>query len=34
VTVAECRQLPLLEADWPIVERLELLDAAVVREDA
>jgi 8-oxo-dGTP diphosphatase len=25
VTVAECRQLPLLEADWPIVERLERL---------
>jgi 8-oxo-dGTP diphosphatase len=27
VTVAECRQLPLLEADWPIVERLALLAA-------
>jgi 8-oxo-dGTP diphosphatase len=27
VTVAECRQLPLLEADWPIVERLPLLAA-------
>jgi 8-oxo-dGTP diphosphatase len=25
VTVAECRQLPLLQADWPIVERLALL---------
>lgn len=23
VTVAECRELKLLEADWPIVERLE-----------
>lgn len=23
VTVAECRELELLEADWPIVERLE-----------
>jgi 8-oxo-dGTP diphosphatase len=23
VTVAECRQLQLLEADWPIVERLQ-----------
>lgn len=25
VTVAECRQLPLLEADWPIVEWLAQL---------
>jgi 8-oxo-dGTP diphosphatase len=25
VTVAECRQLQLLDADWPIVERLPLL---------
>jgi 8-oxo-dGTP diphosphatase len=25
VTVAECRQLELLEADWPIVERLALI---------
>ncbi len=25
VTVAECRQLELLEADWPIVERLAAL---------
>jgi len=25
VTVAECRQIELLEADWPIVERLPLL---------
>jgi 8-oxo-dGTP diphosphatase len=28
VTVAECRQLQLLDADWPIVERLPLLAAA------
>jgi 8-oxo-dGTP diphosphatase len=27
VTVAECRGLALLEADWPIVERLESLSA-------
>jgi 8-oxo-dGTP diphosphatase len=27
VTVAECRRLPLLEADWPIVERLASLGA-------
>lgn len=26
VTVAECRQLKLLEADWPIVERLSFLE--------
>jgi 8-oxo-dGTP diphosphatase len=25
VTVAECRQLAMLEADWPIVERLAVL---------
>jgi 8-oxo-dGTP diphosphatase len=25
LTVAECRDLPLLEADWPIVERLAAL---------
>jgi 8-oxo-dGTP diphosphatase len=28
VTVAECRELELLEADWPIVERLPLLESA------
>ena len=28
VTVAECRELELLEADWPIVERLPLLAPA------
>jgi 8-oxo-dGTP diphosphatase len=28
VTVAECRQLQLLEADWPIVERLAQLSQA------
>ena len=28
VTVAECRQLELLEADWPIVARLPFLEAA------
>jgi hypothetical protein len=29
VTVAECRQLALLEADWPIVAKLpELVPAA------
>jgi 8-oxo-dGTP diphosphatase len=27
VTVEECRALELLEADWPIVERLAALDA-------
>jgi 8-oxo-dGTP diphosphatase len=27
VTAAECRQLQLLDADWPIVERLPLLAA-------
>ena len=27
VTVAECRELPLLPADWPIVERLSSLGA-------
>jgi 8-oxo-dGTP diphosphatase len=32
VTVAECRELPLLEADWPIVERLPQLQATVGRE--
>jgi 8-oxo-dGTP diphosphatase len=26
VTVADCRRLELLEADWPIVERLSLLE--------
>jgi len=31
VTVAECRELDLLEADWPIVERLPLLAAAPAR---
>ena len=31
VTVAECRQLELLEADWPIVERLPLLAVAPAR---
>jgi hypothetical protein len=25
--VQECRELPLLEADWPIVERLAALRA-------
>jgi hypothetical protein len=29
VTVAECRELALLEADWPIVARLPLLAATV-----
>ena len=29
VTVAECRELQLLDADWPIVERLSLLLAEV-----
>lgn len=29
VTVAECRQLALLEADWPIVERLGALRVAL-----
>jgi 8-oxo-dGTP diphosphatase len=29
VTVAECRELQLLDADWPIVERLPLLLAEV-----
>ena len=28
VTVAECRELELLEADWPIVARLPLLAVA------
>jgi 8-oxo-dGTP diphosphatase len=28
VTVSECRGLPLLEADWPIVARLAELEAA------
>ena len=28
VTVAECRRLELLEADWPIVERLAALSPA------
>lgn len=28
VTIAECRELALLEADWPIVERLRTLAAA------
>jgi 8-oxo-dGTP diphosphatase len=28
VTVAECRQLAMLEADWPIVERLAALTPA------
>lgn len=28
VTPAECRELPLLEADWPIVERLNDLTPA------
>lgn len=32
VTVAECRQLELLEADWPIVERLPLLEPAARAE--
>jgi 8-oxo-dGTP diphosphatase len=27
VTVAQCRELKLLEADWPIVERLAALEA-------
>jgi 8-oxo-dGTP diphosphatase len=31
VTVAECRQLKLLEADWPIVERLEALSQTAPR---
>jgi 8-oxo-dGTP diphosphatase len=31
VTVAECRQLKLLEADWPIVERLAELTQAAPR---
>ena len=31
VTVAECRELELLEADWPIVERLPLLAAVSAR---
>lgn len=31
VTVAECRQLALLEADWPIVERLAALSTAAQR---
>jgi len=29
VTVADCRRLELLEADWPIVERLPLLEPGV-----
>ena len=28
VTAAECRELPLLPADWPIVERLRALSEA------
>ena len=32
VTVAECRQLELLDADWPIVERLPLLEIAAQAE--
>jgi len=32
VTVAECRELELLEADWPIVERLPLLEPAARAE--
>jgi 8-oxo-dGTP diphosphatase len=28
VTVAECRELALLEADWPILERLALLESS------
>jgi 8-oxo-dGTP diphosphatase len=31
VTVTECGELPLLEADWPIVERLRLLTATPAR---
>ena len=31
VTVAECRELELLEADWPIVERLPLLASVSAR---
>jgi 8-oxo-dGTP diphosphatase len=31
VTVGECRQLALLEADWPIVERLAALAKATSR---
>jgi 8-oxo-dGTP diphosphatase len=31
VTVAECRQLQLLEADWPIVERLAQLSQEAPR---
>ena len=32
VTVAECRQLELLEADWPIVERLAALSLEAARD--
>ena len=32
VTVAECRQLELLEADWPIVERLAALSLEATRD--
>ena len=32
VTANECRGLALLEADWPIVERLEQLDPLVTRD--
>jgi 8-oxo-dGTP diphosphatase len=32
VTVAECRGLALLEADWPIVARLPLLEATARSE--
>ncbi len=32
VTVPECRELELLEADWPIVERLPLLTSAARAE--
>jgi 8-oxo-dGTP diphosphatase len=32
VTANECRGLALLEADWPIVERLEQLDSLVTRD--
>ena len=32
VTVAECRELALLEADWPIVDRLPLLEPSARSE--